>query len=82
MNKQKHHASQADSNVSAELRLAILVRDSWRCQNCGGMQRLEVHHQLFRSHGGADDPNNLITLCGECHKVVHDVGHSAVEVEI
>ena len=34
--------------------------------------RLEVHHIIFRSLGGADDEKNLITLCEKCHKAVHD----------
>jgi 5-methylcytosine-specific restriction endonuclease McrA len=36
------------------LRLQVLRRDSWRCQSCGTMSNLEVHHREFRSHSGAD----------------------------
>jgi len=35
------------------LRLEILRRDNWRCQLCGTMSNLEVHHKEFRSHSGA-----------------------------
>jgi hypothetical protein len=28
---------------------------------------LEVHHIKYRSDGGSDTPNNLITLCSNCH---------------
>jgi len=45
----------------------ILIRDGWRCQNCGSMSQLEVHHQQSRSHSGDDVEQNLITLCAECH---------------
>ena len=52
---------------------AVLHRDSYTCQLCGKKHvRLEVHHIIFRSNGGTDDENNLITLCEECHKGVHD----------
>lgn len=27
----------------------VLRRDGWRCQFCGTMSNLEVHHQQFRS---------------------------------
>ena len=28
----------------------------------------------FRSHGGTDDPSNMVTLCGTCHGMVHGGG--------
>jgi len=30
----------------------VLQRDGWRCQVCGTMSSLEVHHQQERSHSG------------------------------
>jgi 5-methylcytosine-specific restriction endonuclease McrA len=53
------------------LRQQILRRDGWRCQSCGVMSNLEVHHREFRSHSGADSEENLITLCVACHAAVH-----------
>jgi 5-methylcytosine-specific restriction endonuclease McrA len=53
------------------LRQQILRRDSWRCQSCGTMVNLEVHHKEFRSHSGEDSEGNLITLCVDCHKAAH-----------
>ena len=55
-----------------QLREQVLRRDGWRCQFCGSMTNLEVHHQQFRSHSGADDENNLITLCNTCHASLHN----------
>ena len=56
------------------LRQQILRRDSWRCQSCGTMVNLEVHHKEFRSHSGEDSEGNLITLCVDCHKTAHGLG--------
>jgi ATP-dependent DNA helicase RecQ len=53
------------------LRQRILRRDGWRCQSCGTMANLEVHHQEFRSHSGNDSEQNLVTLCSACHASVH-----------
>ena len=53
-------------------RSAILHRDNYTCQCCGKKNcRLEVHHIKFKSDGGTDDEENLITLCEDCHKGVH-----------
>lgn len=53
-------------------REAVLHRDNYTCQCCGKKRvRFEVHHIIFRSQGGADDENNLITLCKECHDAIH-----------
>jgi hypothetical protein len=53
------------------LRLQVLRRDGWRCQSCGTMSNLEVHHIQFRSHSGDDSEENLITLCSACHALIH-----------
>jgi 5-methylcytosine-specific restriction endonuclease McrA len=53
------------------LRQQILRRDGWRCQSCGTMSNLEVHHKESRSHSGHDSEENLITLCSTCQASVH-----------
>lgn len=50
----------------------ILHRDGHKCQNpnCQNKQKhpiLVLHHIVYRSDGGSDSPNNLITLCTQCH---------------
>jgi ATP-dependent DNA helicase RecQ len=54
------------------LRQEVLRRDGWRCQSCGAVSNLEVHHKQFRSHLGDDSELNLITLCSYCHARLHD----------
>jgi len=54
-----------------DLRQQVLRRDGWRCQSCGAMSNLEVHHREFRSKSGDDSEQNLITLCAACHSMVH-----------
>jgi 5-methylcytosine-specific restriction endonuclease McrA len=71
MIRPKATPSRLDSLSYERLRQQILRRDAWRCQSCGTMSNLEVHHKHFRSHSGADSDENLITLCAACHAVVH-----------
>lgn len=55
-------------------RAKILFRDKYTCQYCKGKskdEKLEVHHIVFRSRGGSDDEDNLITLCKKCHDKLH-----------
>jgi len=61
-----------DPTSYESLRQQVLHRDSWRCQLCGMMSNLEVHHKEFRSHSGDDSEQNLITLCSACHASVHE----------
>ena len=60
-----------------ELHRQVLERDGWRCQICGTMQNLQVHHLKFRSQSGSDEEQNLITLCAECHEQVHRARYNA-----
>ena len=71
--KVKHWGYQQGLNYGySSRRSAILHRDNYTCQCCGKKNcRLEVHHIKFRSNGGTDDEENLITLCEDCHKGVH-----------
>jgi 5-methylcytosine-specific restriction endonuclease McrA len=62
---------QLDPVSYGALRQQVLRRDGWRCQCCGTMTNLEVHHREFRSQGGDDSELNLITLCAACHARVH-----------
>ena len=60
-----------DPHPYARLRQQVLERDAWRCQFCGGLSNLEVHHKTARSKLGDDSVDNLITLCDPCHKELH-----------
>jgi 5-methylcytosine-specific restriction endonuclease McrA len=60
-----------DPTSYERLRQQVLRRDAWRCQSCGTMSNLEVHHREFRSHSGEDSEENLITLCAACHAKLH-----------
>jgi 5-methylcytosine-specific restriction endonuclease McrA len=60
-----------DPELYEQLRDQVLGRDGWRCQSCGTMANLEVHHKEFRTHSGDDSEQNLITLCTTCHSAIH-----------
>jgi len=52
----------------------VLDRDNYTCQHCKGKSKdkvLHVHHIIFRSQGGTDHEDNLITLCKTCHDKLH-----------
>lgn len=58
----------------ANTKAYVLSRDQYTCQKCKGKSkndRLEVHHIQFRSNGGSDESDNLITLCEDCHRKLH-----------
>lgn len=51
-------------------------RDGYKCRACGKSKhkdgvRLEVHHIIRRADGGTDVPENVVTLCEDCHKAHH-----------
>jgi hypothetical protein len=49
----------------------VLERDGWRCQKCGSLKNLQVHHKIKRSQQGSDSLVNLVTLCAYCHMAEH-----------
>lgn len=52
----------------------VLNRDGYQCQSGQKVKHdphLHVHHKVFRSQCGTDEPSNLITLCSTCHDALH-----------
>ena len=74
--KIKHWGYQKGTNYGFEnAKAMVLNRDSYKCQCCKGKHKdnkLEVHHIIFRSRGGSNEADNLITLCHTCHKALHN----------
>lgn len=60
--------SQQDARARRDYR--IFQRDGWRCAvpGCTSHRNLQVHHIVFRSQGGGDEPENLVTLCAWHHQ--------------
>ena len=49
-------------------RYYVFNRDGFTCQCCKKRSdRLKLHHIVYRSKGGTDSVNNLITVCETCH---------------
>jgi len=45
-----------------------------KCQRpgCDHTRYLEIHHKIYRSRGGTNDPSNLTCLCSACHALTHE----------
>ena len=56
--RQKRPRLKLDPKEYAIVRTRVLERDSWRCQECGSMEGLEVHHMKRRSQLGDDIMDN------------------------
>ena len=52
-----------------DVRYFVFDRDNYTCQVCGKSKDkiLHTHHILYKSLGGTDRADNLITVCDECH---------------
>ncbi|KAB7704035.1 HNH endonuclease [Bacillus aerolatus] len=51
-----------------DVRYFVLARDNYTCQVCRKKNKIfNTHHIVYRSHGGTDRADNLITVCMDCH---------------
>ncbi len=57
----------------------IYERDRWRCTSpiCRS-RNVTPHHLVFRSHGGGEQPGNLVSLCEACHLDLVHLGRMRV----
>ncbi len=62
------------ATIPPKVRAAVVARDRHRCSTpgCGATRFLEVHHIVARAHGGSNKAENLVTLCGRCHRFAHE----------
>ncbi len=69
-----------DRKISDKTRREVLVRDNHVCQLCGWShekwnpsdpRHLELHHIEHHASGGANEKENLKTLCNICHDKEH-----------
>ena len=58
--------------LPARLKKACFIRDDHKCRYCGNRNALHHHHVIYRSQQGEHALNNLLTLCWNCHRSVHD----------
>ena len=57
---------------SLNARQYVLKRDNYTCQCCKKHKEIKLHvHHIESRKIGSNSPNNLITLCKECHEKVH-----------
>ena len=52
----------------------VLNRDNYKClsdRKINHSKKLHVHHIIFKSKGGTNAPDNLLTLCETCHGDLH-----------
>ncbi|MEN8007376.1 MAG: HNH endonuclease [Candidatus Krumholzibacteriota bacterium] len=68
------HGGRNTTTIPPRVRRQVLARDRHRCQapGCGRTRFLEVHHLVPRNQGGGNNPENLTTLCGSCHRFSHE----------
>lgn len=65
-----------------EKRAVRLRIDNYRCAMCGKPFDLHVHHILYSNLGFENVETELVTLCKECHKRVHDFQGTPIEAPI
>ena len=53
------------------IRKAVLLNNS-TCMICKLARATEVHHIIPREYGGSDCPLNLLPLCKDCHRELHN----------
>ena len=57
----------AKTPIPPEIRIQVMERDAYRCQDCGGWHDLAVDHIVPESMGGPTSLENLQVLCRSCN---------------
>lgn len=68
----KHGGAKTYGPGWKEAKMFTLQRDKYECQQCGATQNLEVHHWEPYNISFNNSPDNLVTLCKQCHVDKHE----------
>jgi hypothetical protein len=65
--------ARAYQEVSPATARLVVRRDRGCCRvpGCRSARWLQIHHIIWREHGGSNDPRNLLCLCFAHHQAVH-----------
>jgi len=58
---------QKSNRLDNNIRLAVFMRDNFKCVDCNSIIKLQMHHAKPKNSGGADSIYNGVTLCEKCH---------------
>ena len=61
--------------ISISVRFDVFRRDNFTCVYCGRRPpevKLEIYHNLAKSRGGSNSPENLVTACWDCNRGKRD----------
>lgn len=71
-----------ESNYWKQVSLLVKKRADFRCQLCNSPHGLQAHHRSYQNRGRELEGNNindLICLCGACHRLFHAANQAASE---
>lgn len=57
-------------SIPADTRRLVMQRCGGECECCGDVKDITLHHLHYRSVG-AEEPDDLLALCWECHRREH-----------
>jgi hypothetical protein len=60
-----------NARTQYDTRKRLIQTRGERCEVCGAKGPVEMHHKNRWVDGGTYDNDNLILLCGPCHKAAH-----------
>jgi len=72
-------ATGGKGGLPPSLVLGVMRRDEYRCKRCGERKSLSLHHKggivaskWLSKKGHKLDPNNIATICSNCHDAIHN----------
>ena len=63
------------STAWAKIKVDIYFARDKQCERCGKnlFKYYHVHHLCYDRYGGAEEPADLILVCGKCHQKIHGI---------
>ena len=76
--RKSNYSKSLNNEYWREVRRKVLLRDDFKCVQCGSKLFLEVHHSTYYVNGLSivgcelEHLEKLMTLCSNCHKKIHN----------
>jgi hypothetical protein len=61
------------------IRRQVYLRDGFRCVMCGKKTKLHAHHVVPVQVSHDNSLNNLVSVCGHCHRKLESIGFKILE---
>ena len=68
------------AQAQKDLKRELITKRGEKCEICGSVEHIELHHINPISEGGANSRSNSMLVCSKCHQKLHNNPYFSISI--